>query len=78
MLATKWRARGACRGTEPSIFYPEDDEDPAIDAKEICAGCDVRELCLEYALIAREKTGVWGGHTARERRRILRRRRRAS
>jgi WhiB family redox-sensing transcriptional regulator len=38
----------------------------------------VRETCLEYAITTREKTGVWGGYTARERRRLVRQRRRAS
>lgn len=76
--ATKWKLRGLCRGADPAIFYPEDDEDPALPAKAICAECPVVEACLEHALAAREKAGVWGGMTVRERRRILRRRRRAS
>jgi WhiB family redox-sensing transcriptional regulator len=36
----------------------------------------VRETCLEYALTRREKLGVWGGLTERERRRLIRQRRR--
>ena len=40
--------------------------------------CSVRETCLEFALQGREKEGVWGGATEKERRRILRQRRRAS
>jgi WhiB family transcriptional regulator, redox-sensing transcriptional regulator len=74
----KWRERGRCKGVEPSVFYPEDDEDPAEEAKHVCATCAVREACLEYALAGREKIGVWGGYTARERRRLVRQRRRAS
>lgn len=46
-------------------------------AKAICASCTVSEECLEYALLVREKDGVWGGTTARERLRILRARLRA-
>ncbi len=42
------------------------------------AVCPVREACLEYALTTREKDGVWGGYTARERRRIIRRRRKTA
>jgi WhiB family transcriptional regulator, redox-sensing transcriptional regulator len=72
-----WRELGSCRGLEPSIFYPEDDED-AGDAKSICAQCAVRVACLEFALSAREKQGVWGGATERERRRIIRQRRRTA
>ena len=73
----KWRELGACRGLEPSIFYPDDD-DEALDAKAVCAECTVRVACLEFALQGREKEGVWGGATEKERRRILRQRRRAS
>jgi len=74
----QWREKGRCKGADPEVFYPEDDEDPGEDAKEICAICPVRETCLEHAITAREKIGVWGGYTARERRRLVRQRRRAS
>ena len=37
-----------------------------------------REDCLEYALQVREKAGVWGGATERERRRMIRQRRRSA
>ena len=73
----KWRELGACRGLEPGIFYP-DDEEAAATAKAVCASCGVRVACLEYALALREKQGVWGGATERERRRIVRQRRRTA
>lgn len=73
----QWRELGACRGLEPSIFYPDDD-DEAIEAKGICGECGVRVACLEYALQVREKAGVWGGATERERRRMIRQRRRSA
>ncbi len=44
----------------------------------VCSTCPVRESCLEYALGYREKEGVWGGATERERRRIIRQRRRTA
>ncbi len=72
-----WRELGACRGLEPTIFYPDEDED-ATDAKSVCAECRVRVTCLEFALNHREKQGVWGGATERERRRIIRQRRRSA
>ena len=74
----QWREKGRCKGADPAVFYPEDDEDLADEAKAICEICPVREACLEHALMAREKIGVWGGYTARERRRLVRQRRRAS
>ncbi len=73
-----WRQQARCRGMPTEVFYPdtEENDDAAAPAKAICAECPVREACLEYALAAREKYGVWGGLTERERRRILRHRRR--
>jgi WhiB family redox-sensing transcriptional regulator len=72
-----WRKRAACRGIDPEVFYPVSDED-AEEAKAICAGCPVRQACLEHALGHREREGVWGGATERERRRILRQRRKSA
>lgn len=70
-----WRSLGACRGLDPELFFPETEEQADV-AKMICQGCDVRILCLEHALASREKVGVWGGATERERRRLIRQRRR--
>jgi WhiB family transcriptional regulator, redox-sensing transcriptional regulator len=72
-----WRQRAACRGVEPEIFYPVSEEE-AEEAKAICEACTVREMCLEYALSNRERDGVWGGATERERRRMVRQRRRSA
>lgn len=72
-----WRDRAACRGIDPTIFYPVSDEE-ADAAKAICAQCPVRQPCLEYALANRERDGVWGGATERERRRIIRQRRKSA
>jgi WhiB family redox-sensing transcriptional regulator len=71
----QWRSRGACQGLDPDIFYP-DNEDHADVAKAVCEECQVRIACLNHALDNREHQGVWGGATARERRRLLRQRRR--
>lgn len=73
-----WNARAACRGLNPRVFFPTDDDDDAGPAKAICDRCPVREPCLEYALGEREREGVWGGCTEGERRRIIRRRRRTA
>lgn len=77
MKDQSWRARGACKGLGPGIFFPETDEE-ADEAKEVCAGCTVLQVCLEYALVNREHEGVWGGATERERRRLLRQRRKTA
>ena len=74
-----WRAKAACKGLDADVFYPEPEDDiGAQEAKSICTMCAVRQLCLEHALTYREKDGVWGGATERERRRILRQRRKSA
>ena len=78
-----WQRHAACRGLEAEIFYPPEsdgagDDDGAFEAKAVCAACAVSGECLEYAIAVREKEGVWGGQTAAERVRIIRRRRRAA
>jgi WhiB family redox-sensing transcriptional regulator len=72
-----WRQRGACKGLDPDIFYPASDDD-AVEARGICMTCSVRDTCLEYALTNREADGIWGGATERERRRMLRQRRKTA
>jgi WhiB family redox-sensing transcriptional regulator len=71
-----WRNSGACQGLDPQIFYP-DNEENCSKAKSVCSECKVRIACLTYALDSREKQGVWGGTSARERRKMLRTRRSA-
>lgn len=75
-----WHQLARCRGVDPEVFYPVSDDGDAVaeEAKSICALCPVREPCLEFALSTREKDGVWGGLTERERRRVLRRRRKTA
>jgi WhiB family redox-sensing transcriptional regulator len=74
-----WHAQAACTGIDPDIFYPDSEDDlDAEPAKVICGECVVVEACLEHALAVREKDGVWGGATERERRRMIRQRRRTA
>jgi WhiB family redox-sensing transcriptional regulator len=71
---TSWMADGKCRELPPETFFPTDGVGVEI-ARRVCAGCPVKEPCLEYALFHRIEHGVWGGHSERARRRILRARR---
>lgn len=36
-------------------------------ARTVCAGCEHRQACLDWAIVNRMKDGVWGGHTTSER-----------
>ena len=71
--STDFFADAACQGADTSVFFPVSDTF-AGEAKAICATCPVAEACLEYAISTRQGDGVWGGLTAVERHRLLRRR----
>ncbi|MCL4442676.1 MAG: WhiB family transcriptional regulator [Actinobacteria bacterium] len=77
MMNTDWMADAKCKDMDPDIFFPNDGVGVQV-AQRICAECNVRLQCLEYALAGHIDHGVWGGASERERRRILRRRRLAS
>lgn len=68
-----WREGAACRGMDLSIFFPEKGGKGTVDTKKaraICAQCDVQEHCLSFALAVEDPVGIYGGTTARQRRRI--------
>jgi WhiB family transcriptional regulator, redox-sensing transcriptional regulator len=73
-----WAERGACRHSDPELFFPVADRGPALrqlaKAKRVCERCPVRVQCLEYALQSGQRFGVWGG-ASEEERRLMRRRR---
>jgi len=62
-----WRYRAACRSADLEVFFPGRGE-PAEPARQICAGCPVRQPCLDYALSHAITHGIWGGLTERDRR----------
>jgi hypothetical protein len=66
-----WTTDALCAQVDPELFYPETGA-PNRDAKRVCGGCNVRAECLAYAIAHRERFGVWGGTTERERRRLRR------
>jgi WhiB family transcriptional regulator, redox-sensing transcriptional regulator len=76
-----WWSRAACATADPELFFPISYSGPALAqvtrAKAVCARCQIQPQCLRYALDAGPVQGVWGGMTEEERRRLLRRERRA-
>jgi WhiB family redox-sensing transcriptional regulator len=71
-----WQLSAACRHADPAVFYHPDNErgeprsNRVLAAKRICKRCSVRARCLNYALEARERHGIWGGFTEDERRKF--------
>lgn len=78
---SSWRLRAACagmaneRGSFDLFFEPEYEK----EAKEICAGCEVRVDCLEFAMrgdgsaVPQAWDGILGGMNPAERTRAYRR-----
>jgi WhiB family transcriptional regulator, redox-sensing transcriptional regulator len=77
-----WAAEGACRHSDPELFFPVASAGPAARqvarAKAICLQCPVRDECLDFALESGQDFGVWGGTSEVERRTMRRRRIRRS
>jgi WhiB family transcriptional regulator, redox-sensing transcriptional regulator len=76
-MSIDWMAEGKCREVSPDTFFPTNGVG-VMRAQRICATCPVAEECLEHALANHIDHGVWGGKSERERRRILRTRRRGA
>jgi WhiB family redox-sensing transcriptional regulator len=64
--ADTWRARSACRDSDPDVFFPVGTTGAALEqiqtAQRICRACTVSRECLEFALA--------GGTTEEERRKL--------
>lgn len=67
----RWMDKARCAETDPEAFFPEKGGS-AQPAKAICAICEVRAECLDYALEHDERFGVWGGLCDYQRRGIRR------
>lgn len=66
-----WKDEGLCAQTDPEAFFPEKGGSTR-EAKSICRVCPVRHECLWTALEAKERFGIWGALSERERRHLLR------
>lgn len=73
--ATEWQDQAACLGCDPELFFPERGGNTPTEARQVCAGCEVRTECLEFALANNEHYGLWGGLSEKERRKLRRDRR---
>lgn len=54
----------------PDAWFPDLGSNASVEtrwAKQMCNECPIRQQCLEYAIVADEQYGIWGGLTATER-----------
>lgn len=65
-------AGAACKGMDTNLWYTSDPEGKRF-ARSVCAVCPVKARCLQWALEAGEKDGMWGGLDDRQRYRLRRR-----
>jgi WhiB family transcriptional regulator, redox-sensing transcriptional regulator len=69
-----WRDNAACRDTDPELFFPIGTTGPAVEqiesAKLVCFQCDAQSHCLEFALATNQESGIWGGTSEEERRKL--------
>lgn len=79
---TSWHNAGACAAPDVDrelFFHPDGDTSQTREeeARVVCQRCPVVARCLTHALDNRERYGVWGGTTEKERAAILKRRKKA-
>lgn len=74
LTVTPWREAAACLDVQGEVdFFPsKEDFAGIVRAKAVCATCPVADECLSWAVQTNQTEGVWGGHTAKERRRLRR------
>lgn len=78
-----WRHRAACKdGVDPELFFPIGNTGPSLlqieQARDVCNGCAVIDICRKWALETGQVAGVWGGLSEDERRESKRRLKRRS
>ena len=78
----EWRNDAACLNADSDLFFPISmtgrSTQQIAHAKAICARCQVRPQCLDFARANDPLYGIWGGTTPAERQRERRRQRRAA
>jgi WhiB family transcriptional regulator, redox-sensing transcriptional regulator len=70
----EWQELAECRTIPVEMFFPPAEQE-GDEAKSICQTCSVKDPCLEFAISAGERFGIWGGLTPQERRSLVAKRR---
>lgn len=69
MATGDWIADALCAQTDLDLFHPEKGKSNA-EAKRVCGHCPVQRDCLRWAVETDERSGVLGGMSWIERRRL--------
>lgn len=70
-----WYEDALCAQIDLDGFFPElGHQDQAQRAAKICTTCPVQKKCLEYAVVNKERYGVWGGTTWTQRNKLIKER----
>lgn len=72
-VVSDWRNAVACRTVDPDLFWPEPGTSTELiqKAKAVCAGCPVKQQCLDEAYRTNEWDSIAGGYTGTEREQAL-------
>lgn len=71
-MSEDWRLRAACRGKDTTAAFATPGKRTAAFIAKYCdSPCPVRGDCLAFALALGEFSGVYGGMTGPERRRLV-------
>jgi WhiB family transcriptional regulator, redox-sensing transcriptional regulator len=77
-----WTEQAACRSVDPELFFPLTSYGPGKyqieQAREVCSGCAIRAVCLDWSVTNAVVHGVWGGLSEDERRLLVHQRQRTS
>ncbi|MFI6288326.1 WhiB family transcriptional regulator [Streptomyces sp. NPDC051018] len=70
----EWQREAACTDEDPELFFPISAIGPGAGqldrAREVCGRCPVSRECFDWALSTGQRTGVWGGTAASQRRSV--------
>jgi len=71
----EWMEKANCLDQDPELFFPPGEEQKIndtpeiLDAKAVCAECQVLGECLLWA-VDKRVWGIWGGKRTQERQRM--------
>lgn len=60
--------RALCRKYDGDVFYPDRYDSAEADAaRAVCGGCELKAMCLNWALKHEPDHGIWAAHSPTER-----------